>query len=64
MTNGKVGVKTVLIQNGYRYAAKPDNTHFMWEMKKELLKSINPHIVVSCGFMKEDIQNQSVNKAF
>ena len=60
----KSGCESCINTDGYGYAAKPDNTHFMWEMKKELLKSINPHIVVSCGFMKEDIQNSPLTKHF
>lgn len=60
----KSGCENCINTDGYGYAAKPDNTHFMWEMKKELLKSINPHIVVSCGFMKEYIQNSPLTKHF
>lgn len=60
----KNGCENCINTDGYGYAAKPDNTHFMWEMKKELLKSINPHIVVSCGFMKEYIQNSPLTKHF
>ena len=41
-----------------------DNTSFMWRVKREILSKINPNIVVSCGFMKEYIENSPLTKHF
>ena len=60
----KTGCEDCTNTDGYGYGAKPDNTHFMWERKKEILKNINPHIVVSCDFMKNYIQNSPMTKHF
>jgi len=60
----KMGCEDCTNTDGYGYGAKPDNTHFMWGIKKEVLKNINPHIVVSCDFMKNYIQNSPLTKHF
>lgn len=60
----KTGCEDCTNTDGYGYGAKPDNTHFMWKRKKEMLKNINPHIVVSCDFMKNYIQNSPLTKHF
>lgn len=60
----KTGCEDCTNTDGYGYGAKPDNTYFMWKIKKEILKNINPHIVVSCGFMKNYIQNSPLTKHF
>ena len=50
--------------DGYGYGAKPKNTHFMWERKREALSSINPHIIVSCNFMKKYLEDSPLTKHF
>lgn len=60
----KDGCENCSNTDGYGYGAKPNNTHFMWKIKKEILKNINPHIVVSCDFMKEYIQNSPLTRHF
>ena len=60
----KDGCDNCLNTSGYGYGAKPENTHFMWKRKKEILGNINPHIIVSCDFMKYYIQNSPLTKHF
>ncbi len=41
-----------------------DNTSFMWNVKKEILSQVNPHIIVSCDFMKKYIQESPLTQHF
>lgn len=41
-----------------------DNTDFMWQQKKRIMAQINPHIVVSCGFMKKYLEESPITGHF
>lgn len=41
-----------------------DNTDFMWKQKKRIMAQINPHIVVSCGFMKKYLEESPITGHF
>lgn len=41
-----------------------DNTDFMWEQKKRIMSQINPHIVVSSGFMKKYLEESPITGHF
>lgn len=49
---------------GYGYGAKPENTHFMWERKREAFKDINPHVIVSCDFMRNYLKSSPLTRHF
>lgn len=46
----------------HRYEMITMNTHTMWNLKKEVLHALNPHIIVSCGFMKNYIAESPLTK--
>lgn len=41
-----------------------DNTSFMWQQKKRILSQINPHVIVSCGFMERYIKESPITAHF
>ncbi len=46
------------------FPMKLDNTAFMWGVKREAYKNINPHIVVSSKYMKKYILNSPLTMHF
>lgn len=58
------GCKECPNAQGYGYGAKPGNTHFMWERKREAFRNINPHVIVSCDFMKKYLNNSPLTSHF
>ncbi len=48
----------------HTYKMNQDNTRFMWNLKKDVLKQINPDIVVSCNFMKKYLQESPLTNHF
>lgn len=49
--------------DGY-FPMKMDNTKFMWKVKEESYKNINPHIVVSTKYMEDYLANSPLTKHF
>lgn len=41
-----------------------DTTNFMWNQKKAILSQIDPHIIVSCGFMKDYLKQSPMTQHF
>ncbi len=41
-----------------------DNTDFMWSQKQQILSQINPHIIVSCEFMKRYLEESPITAHF
>jgi glycosyltransferase involved in cell wall biosynthesis len=46
------------------FEMQSDNTNFMWNVKRDILSQINPHIVVSCNFMKNYLEKSPLTKHF
>lgn len=46
------------------YVDKTDSTEFMWNIKKQVLKEINPHIIVSSKFMEDYLRNSPFTRHF
>ena len=48
----------------YDYEMQRDNTTFMWNLKKQMLEQINPHIVVSTSFVENYVKTSPLTKHF
>lgn len=48
----------------HTYRMNQDNTKFMWNVKKNILRQINPHIVVASDFMKAYLQDSPITSHF
>lgn len=46
------------------FKMEQDNTEFMWNLKKGVLKQINPYVVVSSDFMKDYLQSSPLTNHF
>lgn len=46
------------------FKLKYDTTNFMWMQKKRILSQINPHIIVSCGFMEKYLKQSPMTQHF
>ena len=46
------------------FALERDNAEFMWEVKRQVFKEINPYIVVSTEWMKRHIQQSDITGHF
>ncbi len=52
------------IEGDFRYGKDDAGNEFMWKVKEEILREINPHIVVSSSFMKNMIEQSPLTKHF
>ncbi|MCI8981313.1 MAG: glycosyltransferase [Hungatella sp.] len=41
-----------------------DNTNFMWKQKRRIFSQINPHVIVSSGFMKRYLEESPITAHF
>ncbi len=41
-----------------------DNTRFMWKQKRQIFSQIDPHVIVSCGFMKRYLEESPITAHF
>lgn len=46
----------------HRYEMLDMNTNTMWNLKNQILSSLNPHIIVSCNFMKQYLAESPMTK--
>lgn len=46
------------------FEMRQDHTALMWKIKKEVLKQVNPHIVVSSGFMTDYLHHSPITCHF
>ncbi|MBE5918517.1 MAG: glycosyltransferase [Pseudobutyrivibrio ruminis] len=49
-------------EGDFRYGKDNLANSFMWDVKKNVLASINPHIVVSCDYMKQLLEQSPLTK--
>lgn len=60
----KTGCGNCKLYNDYYFPMAMDNTRFMWELKKEVYKQINPTIVVSSQYMEDFIRKSPLTAHF
>ena len=58
----KTGCKDCDGYGDHRYEMINMNTNTMWNLKKQVLNSLNPHVIVSCSFMKKYISESLITK--
>ena len=60
----KTGCGNCKKTNEILFKLNQDTTNFMWEQKKRILSQMNPHIVVSCGFMENYLKQSPLTQHF